>query len=336
MLVHLRLTVPETLSERVRTFLADNDGVTNLTVQPGASLKPAGDLIEADVAREAAGPVLDELDAMGLDEVGGIVLTQPIGTPFAAAKTVEHQAVGDPDDAVIWRLVRIGAIASSHVTVSYLVLLVIATSLAAIAVLTDSSVLVVGAMVVGPEFAVVSAICVGLVLRDWRLAAQAAWMLLWTFAVAIAAITVLSLIGYHLGFFTEEMVTRPRPQTGFIWRPDKWSFIVALWAGAAGVLAIATEKANAMVGVFISVTTVPAAGNIALGLAVWDRAEIVGSTAQLALNIAGMLLAGTFTLIAQRFLWRRLSAERRRHISTHHSASGWGIAIPTWVSSRLR
>ena len=31
---------------------------------------------------------------------------------------------------------------------------------------------------------------------------------------------------------------RPRPQTGFIWHPDRWSFIVALMAGAAGVLAM--------------------------------------------------------------------------------------------------
>ena len=66
------------------------------------------------------------------------------------------------------------------------------------------------------------------------------------------------------------MVTRPRPNTGFIWHPDMWSFMVALVAGAAGVLALAIEKTSTMVGVFISVTTVPAAGNLALGLAVGE------------------------------------------------------------------
>lgn len=55
-----------------------------------------------------------------------------------------------------------------------------------------------------------------------------------------------------------------------------------------------------MVGVFISVTTVPAAGNLALALAVWAPAEIRGSTSQLAVNIAGMILAGVVTVWLQR------------------------------------
>ena len=85
------------------------------------------------------------------------------------------------------------------------------------------------------------------------------------------------------------MVTRTRPQTGFIWHPDRWSFIVALIAGAAGVLALTTSRANAMVGVFISVTTIPAVGNLALALGVWAPSEIRGSAAQLAVNLGGMV-----------------------------------------------
>ena len=98
---------------------------------------------------------------------------------------------------------------------------------------------------------------------------------------------MLALIGRLLGWITPELVTQPRPNTSFIWHPDKWSFIVALVAGAAGALALAIQKTATMVGVFISVTTVPAAGNLALGLAVWNRDEIAGSLAQLGINIAG-------------------------------------------------
>ena len=114
------------------------------------------------------------------------------------------------------------------------------------------------------------------------------------------------------GLVTSEMVSRPRPQTGFIWHPDRWSFIVALIAGAAGVLALSTEKANAMVGVFISVTTVPAAGNLALALGTWTESEITGSLAQLLVNLGGMLLAGAVVLGLQRLLWHRVSAASER------------------------
>ena len=53
----------------------------------------------------------------------------------------------------------------------------------------------------------------------------------------------------------------------------------------------------------ISVTTVPAAGNLALGLAFWERTEIVGSLEQLIINIIGMVIAGAAVLLAMRAWW---------------------------------
>jgi hypothetical protein len=106
---------------------------------------------------------------------------------------------------------------------------------------------------------------------------------------------------------TASDVIRPRPNTGFIWHPDAWSVVVALLAGAAGALALALSRTNAMVGVFISVTTVPAAGNLALGLATWQVSEIAGSAAQLGINIGCMVVAGTLVLLAMRGGWTRLS-----------------------------
>jgi uncharacterized membrane protein len=104
------------------------------------------------------------------------------------------------------------------------------------------------------------------------------------------------------------MVTASRPETDFIWHPDQWSFIVAFIAGAAGALAMSVDKASTMVGVFISVTTIPAAGNLALGLAFWTRHEILGSAAQLTLNLSSMIVAGFLVLSYQRLFWTRTLA----------------------------
>jgi hypothetical protein len=71
--------------------------------------------------------------------------------------------------------------------------------------------------------------------------------------------------------------------------------------------------------VFISVTTIPAAGNVALGLAFWSAHEIWGSALQLVLNLTGMAVAGWATLVLQRVVWsfvpraRPLAASRRRN-----------------------
>ena len=313
MLVHLRLTVPTALTEDVRRLLVDGDCSTNVVRHEGVCLEPEGDLVECDVARESVNDLLTRLQGMGLAEQGGIVVTTPDSTPFDAAKRLEEAAPGDPDDAVIWDAVLEDAEDGSVPTLSHQVFLVCAVILAAIAVVTDSAVLVVGAMVVGPEFGAVAATCVGVVFGRWGLVRKAVALLFGSLALAVVVVTLLALALRAVGLLVTSDITAPRPQTDFIWQPDVWSFLVALTAGVVGALALSLGKSSTLLGVFISVTTVPAAGNLALGLALWEVGEIAGSAAQLGLNLAGLFLAGTLFITAQRLWWRRLAGfvERR-------------------------
>jgi uncharacterized hydrophobic protein (TIGR00271 family) len=320
-LVHLRLTVPADLSGPVRALLLEHECTTNVTLAEGACLQPEGDLVECDVAREQAGQLLHQLGELGLEESGGIVITTPTGTPFAEARRLEAAAPGHPDDAVIWESVEAQAESGAVPTVSYLVFLVIAVSLASIAVITDSAVLVVGAMVVGPEFSAIAAACAGLVLGRWGLVGRSLRLLVLSFVFAIGVVALLALLGTWAGAITSADVTRPRPNTGFIWHPDLWSFVVALLAGAAGALALAIEKTATMVGVFISVTTVPAAGNLALGLAVGEPGEILGSLAQLGANIGGMIVSGTLLLAVVRLAWPWLTSRSERLLGTQRAGA---------------
>lgn len=303
MLVHLRLTVPTDMTDDVRRLLLSDQCVTNVVVHEGVVVEPEGDLVEVDVAREETGALLSLLEEAGVTERGSVVVVRPSAAPFARARELEAEAPGHPDDAVIWESVAAAADDGSVPTVSYLVFLVLAVVLAAIAVVTDSAVLVVGAMVVGPEFSAVAAASVGIVLGRWATVGRSLALLALSFTYAVVVVLLLALLARATGLLTADLVTRPRPNTGFIWHPDIWSFIVALVAGAAGALALAIERTATMVGVFISVTTVPAAGNLALGLAVWDRGEIAGSLAQLGANVAGMVIAGTLLLGFMRLWW---------------------------------
>lgn len=306
MLVHLSLNVPADLSDQVRDVLLDCPATTNVSILPGASLRPVGDVLTADVAREAASEVLAALHHLDLAKRGGIVISQPTGTPFAAARAIDRAAVGDPDDAVVWDVLQEQAYDAARPTLSYQIFLVLAVALAAVAVITDSSILVVGSMVIGPEFATVAAICTGFALRDVRLAGRSMVTLVVSFLFAALLVALLALIARSVGLLGPDAVTRPRPQTQFIWQPTTWSFVVALLAGAAGVLALSVEKAQAMVGVFISVTTVPAAGSFALALGLWVPSEMGGAVTQLGINVAGMIAAGTLTLLVQRHAWHHV------------------------------
>lgn len=314
MLVHLRLTLPADLTPGVRRLLLRDDCSTNVVLHEGVSLEPEGDLLECDVAREAVNDLLGRLAELGVGERGGIVVTTPDSTPFAAAKRLEEAAPGDPEDAVVWDAVLEEAEDGATPTLSFQVFLCCAVILAAVAVVTDSAVLVVGAMVVGPEFGAVAAACVGVVFGRWSLARRAGALLAGSFVLAVAVVTALALVLRAVGLLVVEDVTAPRPQTDFIWHPDHWSFLVALTAGVVGALALSLGKTSAMVGVFISVTTVPAAGNLALGLAFLEPGEITGSLTQLALNLAGLLLAATVFLALQRRYWAPLSGLVERKV----------------------
>lgn len=335
MLVHLRLTAPTDLSDRVRETLCEPDWVTNVTWQRDAVIDPPGDLLECDVAREKAGALLDKLEHCGLKERGSILVLDPSGAPFARAEELEQLAPGHPDDAVIWEQVVADAEGGADPTVSYHLFLVLAVVLAAVAVLTDSAVLVVGAMVVGPDFAVVAAASAGIVLGRWRLVRRSLQLLVFSFVLAIAVVALLCLLGRATGMIDVADVTQARPNTNFIWRPDQWSVVVALTAGAAGVLALSIQKTSTMVGVFISVTTVPAAGNLALGLAFLETGEILGSLAQLGINLLGMLVAGTLVLGVQRRWWIPITAGAERVFrATSYGNDDGGDAAPAAGHSR--
>lgn len=299
MLVHLRLVVPKPLRTPVLDLLCEDPRITNVTDVAGASLDPPGDLVGADVARESADEVLSALRRLGLHRDGSISVTIPQATPFEAADRIDELAEGEPDDSVMWDVVMAQAADAAEPSRSFHLFLILATALAAIAVLTDSPILVVGAMVVGPDFGPVGAVCAGVVRRRWALAGRAGWLLLRGYAVAILVVAALALLGRAAGAVTPEAVSGDRPLTGFIWRPDLWSVLVAVIAGMVGALALTAEKSNTLVGVFIAVTTVPAAGNLALALAVWDIGELHGSAAQLGVNVLGMLVGGIGTLGAQ-------------------------------------
>ena len=73
MLTHLRLTLPEDLTEPTVDLLRRHEWSTNVTLQRGASVEPRGDLVEADVAREQVNQVLDELRRLGASDRGGVL-----------------------------------------------------------------------------------------------------------------------------------------------------------------------------------------------------------------------------------------------------------------------
>lgn len=306
MLLQLRVAVPPDRTDRVRALFEECAGTAHLAVLPGGSVSPAGDLFVADVARESADELVAALQGLGIDRDGGISLIAVDAAISRAAAEAERAAPGDGSDAVVWEQVVRTTAAESTLSVSYLAFLTIATLLAAVAIINDSAILTIGAMVLGPEFAPLAALAVAVVHRRRHVARRAAVTLVVGFAVAIAVTVLAVLAGRLLGWFDASLLDAERPETGFITNPDRWSVVVAVFAGIAGVLSLTSAKSGALVGVFISVTTVPAAADMGLSIALGGWDEFIRAATQLGINVAGILVAATATLAVQKALWRRI------------------------------
>lgn len=306
-MLQLRIYSPTSTTGAITQILTGNEAVSSLAVMRGASIRPVGDVITADVAREATNGVLEDLLSTGVHKTGSVLLNDVDNWVSQAAFEADELAPGDSSDAVVWTQVIQNSYEDSKLTWSFVSFMILATLLASIAIVLDSQILVIAAMVLGPEFGAVAALGLALVRRRGALFGQAIRTIIIGYGIAIVVTTGIVLLGRLLGWVTIEMLTQPHPGTAFIYTPDKWSVIVSLIAGIAGVLAMTSQRAGGLVGVFISVTTIPAAGNIAIGLAFAMPAAIRGSFAQLCINLTGMALAGWATLVLQKFVWGRIA-----------------------------
>lgn len=317
--LHVRVISPAHRTAEVHQIALECPGAANVVKFLGAASSPAGDVVEFSLTREAANAVLEQLRGLGLKDSGSITVEQIDLSISSAAEQAEAAAPGDPQDAVVWDELAARVTADTRLSWSYLAFLALATQIAGIGVLLDQPILIVGAMVLGPEFGPVAALCFGMLRRRPILMGTAARALVVGFAVAIAVTAACAGVSRFLGWITPAMLDN-RPMTEFIAHPDRWSFIVALLAGIAGILSLTAGKSSALVGVFISVTTVPAAGNIAVAIPLAHWGEVGASLQQLGVNLAGMTIAGFFTLLVQRLLWARFGL-RIAPAAGRHSAS---------------
>ncbi|MFI9026633.1 DUF389 domain-containing protein [Streptomyces sp. NPDC053560] len=310
-MLHLRLIVPADRTEEVTGLLRRTVGTTHLVVLKGAALDPAGDVITCDVAREAGDELLRGLRERGIDDCGSIAVEDIDLSLSRRAVRAEEDAPGEGADAVLWEQLGEATHEESTLTVTYVAFLTLATMLAACGVVLDNALLIVGAMAVGPEFGPLAGVCTALVQRAPRLAWRSLIALLVGFALAMVLTVGFSYLMDALDLFSERQVEADRPNTSFIWQPDPMSFVVAFLAGIAGTLSLTSAKSGALVGVAISVTTVPAASNAAVAFLYGDYHQTWGSSQQLLLNLGGIVIAGTLTLLTQKFFWAR---QRRRAV----------------------
>jgi uncharacterized hydrophobic protein (TIGR00271 family) len=310
-MVHLRIVVPSDRSEKVLDLLEATPTACNLVYLADVARQPSGDVVLCDVAREDASVLIEDLKELGVGREGSISLEQIDSQISSAADRAERAAQGTPANAVVWEEVEARTSESTELGGNFLIFMVLACLIASVGIYLGSPILIVGAMVVGPEFGPLAGFCVALVERRAKVALRSLTALAIGFPVGITAAFLFTLVSRATGLLDADFSGSEHPLTQFISHPDDFSFIVACFAGAAGVLSLTSSKSGALIGVLISVTTIPAAANIGIAAALSDWSEWRGAMAQLAVNLTAIVLAGVTTLFIQRRLYeRRLQRHR--------------------------
>lgn len=303
-LVHLRTVVPTDRVGALLDALHGNPAVSTVIHLPGAATKPVADVVLCDVAREAAHDVLELLHDLRIPDDGSVSMDEVGTTVSARAERASRDAAGAAADAIVWEHVAAKTGADVELSVTFVAFMVIATLIGACGIVTDSPILIVGAMVVGPEYGPLAGVSVALVRRE-RPALLASLRALGVgFPVAIAGAVVAGLL-LDAADLVEVFDPDDRPLTGFISQPDEFTVIVALLGGVAGMLSLTSGRSTVLMGVLISVTTIPAAADVGLGIALEEWDEAGGAAVQLVVNIAAIVLTGVATLVALQYLNRR-------------------------------
>ena len=311
-MIHVRAVSPPDVTAELLGSLSSRSGVLNMLVLPGVARRPDGDAVQFDVIAAEANEVLEDLRRLGVAQRGSIVIDD-IGTELSErADEAEARAPRALRLSPVWEQAEARIRAGGRYPPSWFVLLTIAGLIAAVGIFTNSQILIVGAMVVGPEYSAIISVALGIDERDGTRIRAGAVALLLGFLIAVIVTLAFSVAVRAWGLELEAFRLGVRPVSNLINTPDAFSVVVATLAGVVGVVSLVEERTGALIGVFISVTTIPAAADIGVSAAFEDWPEARGSLIQLLLNVTMLLAMGAFGLVVQQRLWRRIGRRAQR------------------------
>ncbi|HKF92572.1 MAG TPA: DUF389 domain-containing protein, partial [Acidimicrobiia bacterium] len=165
-MIHIRAVSPADVTPRLVESLGANGGVVNLVVLEGVARHPDGDSLQFDVITAEANRVVDDLRRFELDVRGSIVIENVDTSISELAAQAERREPSKANFSPIWEEAEARIRERGTYRPSWFALLAIAGIIGAVGILTNSQILIVGAMVVGPEYGAMISVALGIDKRD--------------------------------------------------------------------------------------------------------------------------------------------------------------------------
>ncbi|KCZ73114.1 putative membrane protein [Candidatus Methanoperedens nitroreducens] len=199
-------------------------------------------------------------------------------------------------DNTVDRLERIDFHGSASLDFDTITFLVLSSILASVALLADSTPVLIGSMVLAPSFDTIVAIPFGIINRDWQLVRTGTTGLLVHSVVifVVSFITVWVLLHTPLIPPSPALAGRGLVSERLLF--GGYSIITALAAGAGGSIATVTNRRENIVGVVIALAIVPALAAASIGFQAGPLSGW-GGIMLFAINVSGIIVAGFVVLM---------------------------------------
>jgi len=300
-MLRLRSSVPHHQADDFGALLRDLEGVRRVVQQADDAAPTESLVFVADVEPAVADRLIEAIGELGLG-ADDYVLSK---IEVVAPQHRHHHGEGGVD-GFAWVEVMGQARANSRPLARYLALINVAAVIAALGVITSSSILIVGAMAVSPDLLPICATAVGLVGRRYGLARRAFTTLVLGLGLVVVTAMALSALLKWTGLLPEDFAVE-QSSLSTLAHTDYSTVLIALAAGVAAMLSFET-RASTAVGVAISVTTIPASAYLGVALGGGGIEHALGAAAVLAINVSLLILSASLTLAVQRWLPNRSGA----------------------------
>ena len=294
-MLRLRSSVEANQATRFAEALLQIEGVRRIVRQPDEGRAAAGVVFVADVEPAAADRLVEEIVAMGIGVEDYLLERVDVVAPLR-----RHPGGAGNLGGFAWVEVMGQARANSRPLARYLAMINVAAVIAALGVITSSSILIVGAMAVSPDLLPICATCVGVVAARYSLARRAFMTLTLGLLLVVVTAAVLSALLDLAGLLPNHFAVS-HSSLNTLAKTDYSTVLIALAAGIAAMLSFET-RASAAVGVAISVTTIPASAYLGVAIGTGGPGTGLGALAVLIVNVTLLLVSGSLTLVVQRWM----------------------------------
>jgi uncharacterized hydrophobic protein (TIGR00271 family) len=291
-MLRLRSSVAGHRVDEFEAVLRELKGVSRVVRQADQAAPHEAYVFVADVEPSCADRLVDEITRLGLG-VDDYVLTRV----DVVAPQHHHEHGEGGVDGFAWIEILGQARANSRPLARYLALINVAAVIAALGVITSSSILIVGAMAVSPDLLPICATSVGLVRGNSDLARRAFVTLTLGLGLVVVTAAVLSALLSWTGLLPDGFAVE-QSSLSTLAKTDYSTVLIALAAGVAGMLSFET-RASTAVGVAISVTTIPASAYLGVAIGGGGIEHALGAAVVLLINVSLLIVSGSLTLLVQ-------------------------------------